>query len=156
MRNVNSSVGTVGEFVTPPGSRFHVQYEPRFDGKTLSVVPVGKYDIQEQIEAYAPYCDITYMLSRLKVGDYSVLSNRVALYGDFSGMPDNPVDAINLIHSAEGRFATLSVEERQAYNNDYRVWLAHLMADGGNLSDSAASNSVSIESTVKEGVQNES
>ena len=86
---------------TCAGSKYHILREPRFDGKTLSLVEVGREEIQPKIEAYAPYTDLVYMLSRLKVNDFSVINDKQPLYGDFSGMPTNPVDAINLIHSAE-------------------------------------------------------
>ena len=48
-------------------------------------------------------------------------------------MPTNPVDAINLVHSAEDAFGRLSVEDKAKYNNDYRVWLASVLG-GDNAS----------------------
>ena len=129
MRNVNARLPDYDSIRSCSGSEYHVLFEPRFDGTKLSLVEVGREEIQPKIEAYAPYTDLVYMLSRLKVNDFSVLSSRRPLYGDFSGMPDNPVDAINLVHSAERKFGELSVEEKQKYNNDYRVWLSQLFTD---------------------------
>lgn len=128
MRNLHSSVNPVSAFVSCPGSRDKIIYESRFNGRSLVVEPTGKLDIQADIESYAPFCDLNYMLSRLRVGDSSVLAQRQAMYGDFSGLPDNPIDAINLVRNAESRFAMLSAEEKLTYNNDYRVWLADLMS----------------------------
>lgn len=110
-------------FCSPTGSRIQLTYEPRFDGVRTSLVVSGKFDRQERIESFAPYCDIIYMLSRLSVGDSSVLSVRKPVYGDFSGLPDNPIDAINILRSAEDRFASLSAEDRLAHGNDYLRWL---------------------------------
>lgn len=124
MRNKKAKVNPVSAFVTAPGSREHVIYESRFDGQTIKLVATGKEDVQKKIEAFAPFTDLNYMLSRLKVGDDSVVTQRTALYGDFSAMPVNPIDAVNLVRSAEQRFARLSAEEKKACNNDYRVWLA--------------------------------
>lgn len=129
MRNPHSSVNAVSAFVSSPGSREKIVYESRFNGRSLVVEPTGKYDLQSDIESYASYCDLNYMLSRLRVGDPSVLAQRHAMYGDFSGLPDNPIDAINLVRNAEHRFAMLSAEEKLTYNNDYRVWLADLMSE---------------------------
>lgn len=143
MRNKYSAVRRIEDFVTSPGSRERIRYESRFDGKSLKLVEVGREDIQEQIESYAPYCDINFMLSRLKVGDNSVLSQRRALYGDFSRMPDNPIDAINVVHSAENAFGQLEAEERRLYNNDYRVWLAHVLNGTVRRTDSGVSGSSS-------------
>lgn len=112
------------KFITCPGSRFHTHFDSRFDGHHVVLVESGVTDVQEAIEAYGRYTDLHYMLHRLSVGDNSVLSSRVPMYGDFSGLPANPVDAINIVHSAEQAFGQLSMEERSTYNNDFRAWLA--------------------------------
>lgn len=112
------------KFVSNPGSRFHTHYESRFDGKRVVLVESGVTDVQQSIEAFGKYTDLHYMLHRLSVGDNSVLTNRRPMYGDFSSLPSNPVDAINIVHSAESAFGHLSSEERAEYNNDFRAWLA--------------------------------
>lgn len=112
------------KFITCPGSRFHTHFESRFDGRRVVLVESGVTDIQDSIEAFGRYTDLHYMLHRLSVGDTSVTSARVPMYGDFSGLPTNPVDAINIVHSAEQAFGQLSMEERSSFNNDFRSWLA--------------------------------
>lgn len=112
------------KFTTCPGSRFHTHFDSRFDGRSVVLVESGVTDIQTAIEAHGRYTDLHYMLHRLSVGDRNVLANRVPMYGDFSGLPANPVDAINIVHSAESAFGQLSVEERASFNNDFRAWLA--------------------------------
>lgn len=130
MRNKFSCVSEPHSFLSSIGERNHKLYESRFDGSRVVLVESGCFDIQERINSYAPFTDIAYMLNRLKVGDNSVLSIRPPLYGDFSGMPDNPADAINLYHNAENAFSQLSTEDKLRFNNDFRVWLASIM--GGN------------------------
>lgn len=123
---------------TDPGSPFHDLFEPRFNGSHVVLKKTGRENIQERIEAFGPYTDLNYMLSRLKAGDPSVLSTRAAMYGDFSSMPSNPIDAINLIHNAEASFSQLPEEERSKHNNDYRRWLAALMLGGIHVSDGSS------------------
>ena len=130
MRHPNARIPDLDSIHSCPGSKFHVLYESRFNGRTLSLVEVGREEIQPKIDAYAPYTDLVYMLSRLKVNDFSVLNQRRAMYGDFSELPTNPVDAINLVHGAESAFGRLPADEKQRYNNDYRVWLAQLFTVG--------------------------
>lgn len=130
MRNISSAVRDPHQYVTCAGDRVHVILEPRFNGTRISLVEVGREDIQERIEAYAPFTDLEYMLKRLKVGDNSVLCDKRPLYGDFTGLPSDPISAINLVHSAENSFAILDPEAKQAYNNDYRVWLAAILQSG--------------------------
>lgn len=118
------------KFITCPGSRFHTHYDSRFDGRRVVLVESGVSDIQESIEAFGRYTDLHYMLHRLSVGDTSVFSSRSPMYGDFSGLPSNPVDAINIVHSAEQAFGQLSMEERASFNNDFRAWLASRLSSG--------------------------
>lgn len=127
MRNPNARVSDPNAWYSNPGSRIHLIYGSRFNGARLTVEVVGQEDLQDRINAYAPYCDLYYMLQRLSVGDRSVLSRSQPMYGDFSGLPDNPVDAINLYHDAERTFAQLDTEAKQQYNNDFRVWLSQIM-----------------------------
>lgn len=141
MRNPNARVPDPRSIVSCSGSKYHVIYESRFNGQSLCLVEVGREEISPKINAYAPYTDLVYMLSRLKVNDFSVLNSRPPMYGDFSGLPANPVDAINLVHSAESAFASLPLDEKQKYNNDYRVWLAGVFSGSGLPAVSAGSAS---------------
>ncbi len=169
MRNPFSMVSNPGEFSTPPGDPIHHICTGRFNGRTLSVVETGTEDIQQSIQAHAPFTDLRFMLSRLSVGDESVISSRQPLYGDFSGLFDNPVDAINAVNDARRSFDLLSAEEKKACNNDWRVWFASLLHDlstdhqsvtGNDISSNSPSAVDSISgdtsSSVKDGVVNES
>ena len=124
MRNPywSNVVDLTGE-ATNPGERFARIFEPFFDGSTTRLREIGTRDIQQEMDALAPYCDINYMLSQLKRGDTSVLSSKQAFYGDFSGLSSNPADVINIVNGASDAFGLLSVEERARFNNDWRAWL---------------------------------
>lgn len=168
MRNSFSKVCNPGEFSTPPGDPIHHICTGRFNGRTLSVVETGTEDIQQSIQVHAPFTDLRFMLSRLSVGDESVLSSRQPMYGDFSGLFDNPIDAINAVNDARSRFDLLSSEEKKACNNDWRVWFASLLnnlstADQSPVADHNPSNSSSPVTpslvqnpVVKDGEVNES
>lgn len=141
------------KFVTCPGSRIHLHYEARHDGQRLVLEASGSTDIQDEIESFGKYTDLHYMLHRLAVGDKNVISSRPPIYGDFSSLPANPIDAINLVHSAERRFGALSVEDRASFNNDYRNWLAAVLSGNVPRKDSVSHTSAS--DTVKEIPKNE-
>lgn len=127
MRHNSSAVRPVGDFSTPSGSRIHRILEPRFNGVTTSLVEVGTEDIQDKINALGPFCDLNYMLHRLSLGDSSVVAPKEPLYGDFSGLPRDPIEAVNLVHQSEQAFTRLSPEDKQKYNNDWRRWFADLL-----------------------------
>lgn len=151
MRHRYSRVTVISDYVTDPGSRIHVIFEPHFDGRRMTLVESGREDIQDRINAYAPFCDLNYMLSRLKVGDMSVITTKQPLYGDFSGLPDNPVDAINVVRSAQDRFGALSKEEKARYNNDYLVWLTSAMlGSAASSSDNGDGAKVSVKEQIDE------
>lgn len=123
MRNPNARISVIREYVTPCGSPIHNILEKTFDGERYYLKVVGKENIQEIISSYAPYCDLEYMLHRLSIGDYSPLSRKQPLYGDFSGMPDNMTDAINVARCVESRFVNLDKETKVKYGNDWRKWI---------------------------------
>lgn len=154
VRHPNARISDPHAFRSCAGAKYHVLYESRFNGQALSLVEVGREEIQPKIDAYQPYTDLVYMLSRLKVNDFSVLNQRRAMYGDFSQLPDNPVDAINLVHGASDAFGRLSADEKQKYNNDYRVWLAQLFTSGSPVTDVV--DPQPAEPAVKEGESDES
>lgn len=129
MRRPNR-IPNVLDYVTPSGSRIHEIREGRWNGDALVLTVIGTEDIQDRIQAYAPYCDLHYMLHCLGRGDNSVCTKRAPLYGDLSGMPDNPVDTINMINNARDRFDALTLDVRQKYNNDYLKWLTSKMSTG--------------------------
>lgn len=136
------------KFLTCHGTRVHVRYEPRFDGTSIVLEEIGREDLQEKINSFGRFTDLHYMLHRLSVGDQSVLSSHVPVYGDFSGLPSSPVDVINIIHGAESRFGQLSMEERSLYNNDFRAWLAAVLS-GSYASPGSDSVPDSVDSDVK-------
>ena len=131
-RNITSCM-----FISVSGDKQHVRFEPRFNGSSVVLREVGREDIQDRINAFAPYTDLNYMLSRLKVGDSSVLNIRKPMYGDFTGLPTNGIDAVNLVQNAESRFLELSAEDRQKFNNDFRVWLASMLSPSRKSPDTA-------------------
>lgn len=131
-------------------------YEPVFDGQSTSLREVGTKNIQKEMDALAKYCDINYMLTQLSNGDTSCLTRSQPLYGDFSQLPNNPADVLNLINSAQSAFGQLSASERARYSNDWRVWFTANLQDSGAVVDPSANNSVpgagvqSVNSDVKE------
>lgn len=161
MRNPFSKVTEPGEYSTPSGDPIHYICTGRFDGRTLKVVETGTEDIQQSIQAHAPFTDLRYMLSRLSVGDQSVISAHQPFYGDFSGLFDNPIDAINAVNDARSRFDQLSADDKKACNNDWRVWFASLLNnvsidDKPSAVSDPPANPSSPMISVKDGVVNES
>lgn len=129
MRNKQARIPNIGSIHTYAGSPIHEILEPRFDGNGTRLVVAGEENIQERMEAEAPMTDINYMLHRLSLGDQSVLSSRRPMYGDFTGLPSDPIEALNLVHESEASFGQLPTEEKLKYNNDWRKWFADILSN---------------------------
>ena len=91
MRNKQARIPNIASIHTYSGSPIHKILEPRFDGAVTRLVVTGEENIQDRMEAEAPTTDINYMLHRLSLGDQSVLSSRRPMYGDFTGLPSDPI-----------------------------------------------------------------
>lgn len=133
VRNKNARIPNIGSIHTYEGSPLHQILEPRFDGSITKLVSIGEENIQDRIEAEAPYTDINYMLNRLSLGDQSVLSSKRPMYGDFTGLPADPIEALNLVHQSEFAFSQLSSEDKQKYNNDWKRWFADILSPRSNV-----------------------
>lgn len=128
MRNKLARIPNISSIHTSHGSPVHKILEPRFDGTNTKLVVTGEENIQARMEAEAPSTDINYMLHRLSLGDQSVLSSKRPMYGDFTGLPSDPIEALNLVHQSEYAFAQLSSEDKAKFNNDWRRWFADLLS----------------------------
>lgn len=147
-------------FGSNPGTPVVKLFEPRFDGSTTSLVQVGTKNIQKEMDSLAKYCDINYMLTQLSNGDTSCLSKNQPLFGDFSRLPDNPADVLNLVNGAQSAFGKLSASDRARYSNDWRVWFASCLQSSrapvvptpsdSVPSDSVPSDSIRSDDSVKE------
>lgn len=130
MRNKFAKVSDPNKFVTESGDRYHTIYEPIVnpDG-TISLVESGKEDIQAKIDSYKDQTDISFIVKKLAQGDFSVLSQKEPMYGDFTTMPKTYAEALQLTIDAEKRFYELPLETRNKFDNDYKQWFAQAGSD---------------------------
>ena len=143
MRNKQARIPNISSIYTTSGSPIHQILEPRFDGSTTHLVVTGEENIQDLIEAEAPFTDINYMLHRLSLGDKSVLSSKQPMYGDFTGLPSDPIEALNLVHESEAAFGRLTAEEKVRYNNDWKKWFAYILSNS-----SVSSETMSVKDQI--------
>ena len=147
MWNRNACIPDIDQIHSNPGSRIHDLLEPRFDGEGTRLVKTGEEDIQDLIEAAAPFTDLNYMLHRLSLGDRTVLNSRAPIYGDVSELPRDPIEALNLVQRSEDAFMQLSPGERAKYNNDWQRWFADILS--GDVSREITSSDVSAPPPVE-------
>lgn len=125
MRHPDASVRDPNSFVSSSGESFHVRYSPRvLENGEIKLVESGKDDIKAMINSFRDSTDMSFILNRLAVGDTSVLSQRPAMYGDFTQMPTTYAEALQLVIDARREFNALPLDVKNSFNNDYRQYLA--------------------------------
>ena len=115
--------GDPNSFISASGSRKKKVYGPRFDGKKLTLIETGEMDIQDEINSHAMECDMSYILSRLGMGDTSVLNSNSPIFADFHDLPSNFREVLDVALNTENIFNRLPVEVRKQFDNDYREFI---------------------------------
>lgn len=125
MRNKNAKVSNPNDFVTCPGDEIQILYSPVIapDG-SMDLVPSGKENVQDYINSFRDSCDMDWILSRLQLGDTSVLGMKFPLYGDFSAMPKTYAEVLQLVIDGQKDFEALPVDVRKEFDNDFSKWFA--------------------------------
>lgn len=124
MRNPNAKVSDPNEFCSCPGEKMHNIYSAKLmeDG-TILLKKTDEEDIQAKIDSYRDQTDMAYVLRQLMLGDTSVLTQKEPMYGDFTQMPKNMMEAMQLMIDGEKAFYELDLETRQKFDNNFRQWM---------------------------------
>lgn len=124
MRNKKARIPDPNSFVTCPGERFQVQYQATVqkDG-TIKLTPCGKVDIVEFINSFRETCDMAYIVRELQRGNYGVLDQRSAFYGDFTSAPKSMMEFQQRVLDGQHAFYQLPLEVRNKYDNNMWLWM---------------------------------
>lgn len=113
------------EFATCPGSPLHAIYKPVVgkDG-TIELEVSGYENTDEKIASFEESCDIHTLIKRFNEGDLTALNKRQGMYGDFTNMPKNMAEMLQLQIDARIAFDSLDVETKKKFDNDLNKFLA--------------------------------
>ena len=79
----------------------------------------GITNTYEKIQARADEVDINKIIERATRGDYSGFKDQAsAIYGDFTGIPDNMIEMANLKLKSDKAWENLPLEIRREYDHD--------------------------------------
>lgn len=108
-----------------PGSDIYLERKlVKNDDGFDELVVTGKRSISSMINAWADYCDMAYIISRLNAGDASVLDVVPETYGDVSDLPYDHRSALDTVMSARTYFDNLPEETRANFDNDFTRWFS--------------------------------
>lgn len=114
-------------FFTNAGSRDKILYTSRYDEiGNLELVEVGVDSLYDFIQSHKDSVDINVLLSRFSRGDVDALSRKQGVFGDFTAVPRNYADMLNLVIDAENNFNSLPVDERAKFHHNFAEWLFNL------------------------------
>lgn len=123
MRNLKAKIVDPNSYHTCAGDEIKTIYSAKIlDNGTILLKESGKEDIQAKIDSFRDQTDMAYILRQLMLGDTSVLRDG-AMYGDFTVMPNNMLDAMQLMIDGERAFYELDLETRQKFDNNFRQWM---------------------------------
>lgn len=111
-------------YSTCAGSRKKKVFAPFYDGKSMTLVESGERDIQDEYNERARTCDMNFIISRLKQGDYSSLNGNKPFYADFHNLPSNFREVLDIGLNAERLFNNLPLDVRQQFDHDYRRFVS--------------------------------
>lgn len=95
------------------GSGLRQLYVPFFDDDGhLDIKESGIFDMQDQIDSNADYCDIQSLVSRFSAGDLTALNRRQGFFGDFTSCPESYRQAVDIINGFNSVFSNLTPEQR--------------------------------------------
>lgn len=129
-----------------------MEYSPYYDDNgVLQLRENGKKNLYQEIQSHKLSCDIHYILKRFANGEMDVLSKVQGAFGDFTNLPKNFAEVMNLTIDAQNHFDSLPVEVKQKFDNNFVQYMQSFGSDDwamkvGLVKDQPA---VSSESEVK-------
>lgn len=102
------------------GSRVKVKYSSKYDKDgNIVLVEVGTEDVYDYIQSFAASVDINNIMQRFNGGDSSALLKVQGVYGDFSDVPDNWSDVLNVLNEGRLSFDRLPKDIKEQFGNDF-------------------------------------
>lgn len=113
------------DIVSNPGSPIKQVYKPQVnkDG-TITLIPDGFINTDEEISSYADSVDIENIVYRFLNGEVDVLHKHVGQYGDFTNMPKTLAEFLQLQIDSKRVFDGLPAEVKSKFDNDVNKFFA--------------------------------
>lgn len=118
---------------SPAGNRFEPEYKLVCEDNNLSLVEIGKIDLQDKISSYEDGVSLPRMIARYQAGDTSVFSGDSGFYGDVSQMPLGLQEAI---HASRKNYETIQSAVQQVFAEKQKAVADEAVASAAEISGS--------------------
>lgn len=110
-----------------PGSPIKDEYQLRVTKNGQELEKIGESSIYDYIQSHADSVDIHKILERCALlDDYSILNRMPGAFMDVTNMPKSLAEAYAAIKDAESFFEKMPISVKQAYDNDFTMFLQSL------------------------------
>lgn len=113
-----------------PGEHLRPLYKSQImkDG-SIKLHDAGYQDTDAFIESFRESCELKTLIKRYEAGDLQALMQVNTFDGDFSMMPNNLGQALEILQTAQSAFDYLPKQTKDAYGNDYKKWIQDYGSD---------------------------
>lgn len=109
------------------GHREHKLYGAVFDeAGRIHLEEKGTENLYDYIQSFADSVDIHVILKRFANGETDVMSKVQGFYGDFTGLPSNYAEMLNVVQNGENMFMQMPVEMRAKFNHNFNEFMTCL------------------------------
>ena len=111
---------------SPLGDGYINQYKIEIiDGVEVLVKQKERRNLQAEIEAAAPSCDVASIIEKfIDTGDESLINKVPTMYGDFTDAPKSLLEAKQRLYDAQRSFDELSPRVKALFDNDVNKFMA--------------------------------
>lgn len=110
---------------TNPGDPLHKIYQAKADDKgNIELVQTGVENTDDVIESYAASCDMAVIIKRIQNGEVDLLNARKGVYGDFTKVPSNFADVLQLQLDSNRLFDSMPSDIKAKFDNDANKFFA--------------------------------
>lgn len=124
---IYSIIDTPERIPTPEGNEWINTYQEVI-GKTgkKELKLTGQKNVYDMIQVDAESCKIENILHQVAMGDLAALHQRDASYIDATTMPQNLMDAQNLVIKMKDEFYKMPLEVRQKFDNSPEMYVSEM------------------------------
>lgn len=111
---------------SPLGDGYMNQYKIEIvDGVEVLVKQKERRNLQAEIEASAPSCDVASIIEKfIETGDESLINKVPTQFGDFTDMPKSLLEAKQRLYDAQRSFDELSPRVKALFDNDVNKFMS--------------------------------